>query len=100
MFRQTLFILPLIFIGFLALSSCNFSSVYNENVIIEDAKWHKDKAVRFEVPISDSLARFDFYLNLLNEWVWVYNHMQAGIYFLRMVINKTCRTIEFKPYFS
>jgi len=75
MFRHTLQILLLIFVSFFTLSSCNFSSVYNENVTIKDAKWFKDEAARFEVQINDSLTNYDFYLNLRNTTDYRYSNL-------------------------
>ena len=75
MFRRTPQILLLIFITSLIFSSCNFSSIYNENVIIEDAKWYKDEAIRFEVMITDSLSHYNFYLNLRNTTDYRYSNL-------------------------
>ncbi len=73
--RQTLQILLLVFVTFFAFSSCNFSSVYNENVIVKDAKWYKDEAIRFEVMIADSLSNYNFYLNLRNTTDYRYSNL-------------------------
>ena len=70
--RQILF---LIFIISFTFSSCNFSSIYNENVIVEDAKWQKDEAVRFEVMITDSLSNYNFYLNIRNTTDYRYSNL-------------------------
>ena len=68
-------ILLLIFIISFTFSSCNFSSIYNENVIVEDAKWQKDEAVRFEVMITDSLSNYNFFLNIRNTTDYRYSNL-------------------------
>jgi gliding motility-associated lipoprotein GldH len=75
MYRRTPRKLLLLFIGFFAFSSCNHTSVYNENVVIKDAKWNKDEAIRFEVLINDSLANYNFYLNFRNTTDYRYSNL-------------------------
>ncbi len=58
-----------------AVTACRFGSVYNENVSIKDAKWYKDEAVHFEVPVSDSLTAYDFILNLRNSTDYRYSNL-------------------------
>lgn len=94
MSRQTHQILLLVFVTFFAFSSCNFSSVYNENVIVEDAKWYKDEAIRFEVMIADSLSNYNFYLNLRNTTDYRYSNLYIFLMTRFPNGNMTRDTIE------
>ena len=73
--RQTLRIPLFLFVFLITFSSCNFSSIYDENVTLKDAKWNKDAVVSFDVLISDSLANYDFYLNLRNTTDYRYSNL-------------------------
>ena len=94
MFRLTLKTLLLIFVSIFTFSSCNFTSIYNENVIIEDAKWYKDEAVRFEVLINDSLAGYEFNLNLRNTTDYRYSNLYIFLMTKFPNGNMTRDTIE------
>jgi len=95
MFRQTHQILLLTFIGLFALSSCQFDSIYNENVTVENAEWDKDEAVRFEVMIDDSLASYDFFLNFRNTTDYRYSNLYVFLTTRFPNANLTRDTIEF-----
>jgi gliding motility-associated lipoprotein GldH len=94
MHRQTIRILLLVFIASFALSSCNFNSIYNENVSIADAKWYKEEAVRFEVLIADSLSHYNFYLNLRNTTNYRYSNLYVFLTTRFPNGNMTRDTIE------
>lgn len=94
MFRLTFKALLLIFVSIFAFSSCNFTSIYNENVIIGDAKWYKDEAVRFEVLINDSLASYEFNLNLRNTTDYRYSNLYIFLMTKFPNGNMTRDTIE------
>lgn len=94
MSRQTLQSLILILLSTIALSSCDFNSVYNENVSLKDIKWDKDQAVRFDVQITDSLANYNFYLNLRNTTDYRYSNLYVFLMTRFPNGNTTRDTIE------
>lgn len=94
MLRQTLQFFTFILLSAFVLSSCEFNSIYNENVSLEDAKWHKDKAVRFDIQITDSLANYDFYLNLRNTTDYRYSNLYVFLMTRFPNGNTTRDTIE------
>lgn len=94
MLRQTLRSLLITLLSAFALSSCDFNSVYNENVSLKDAKWPKDKAVRFDVEINDSLASYNFYLNLRNTTDYRYSNLYLFLMTRFPNGNTTRDTIE------
>ncbi len=73
--RQTIPPLLLLLVFLITCSSCNLNSIYNENVSLKDTKWDKDALVSFNVIISDSLANYDFYLNLRNTTDYRYSNL-------------------------
>lgn len=64
--------------GFLFLTiliSCEFNYTYNKNVDIDDGRWFKDEAARFDVLVEDSLTPHNFYLNLRNDTQYRYSNL-------------------------
>lgn len=55
-----------IFLGMFIHFSCNNDRVYEKNINITYNKWHKDSIKVFQPKISDSLSRYNIYLNLRN----------------------------------
>ena len=94
MSRQTLQIPFLIIVVLFALTSCNPGSIYHENVLIQDAKWYKDEAVHFEVEITDTLAKYDFFLNLRNTTDYRYSNLYLFLMTRFPNGNMTRDTIE------
>lgn len=84
----------IVLLSAIALSGCDFNSVYNENVSLKDAKWHKDKAVRFDVEITDSLSNYNFYLNLRNTTNYRYSNLYVFLMTRFPNGNTTRDTIE------
>jgi len=73
--RQTIRTLLLLFVFLITFNSCNLNGIYNENVTLTDTKWGKDAIVSFNVLISDSLANYDFYLNIRNTTDYRYSNL-------------------------
>jgi len=60
------FLLPFLAAFVFFLTSCDTNAVYDANVPIGHDSWYKDEAAHFEVDIQDTLAAYDFYINLRN----------------------------------
>lgn len=78
----------------LLLSSCGMSSLYDENINLDNAKWFKDEAARFEVDINDTISNFDFYINLRNNTDYRYSNLYLFITTTFPNNNITRDTIE------
>jgi len=63
------------FILLIGFASCNFNSIYDKNVDINDGKWFKDEAAHFEVLIDDSLTPQNFYINLRNDTEYRFSNL-------------------------
>ena len=46
------------------LASCGNNKLYNESVVIPDAKWDNEMIPFFDVTVNDTLADYAFYLNV------------------------------------
>ena len=55
--------------------SCSFNTMYDETVAIEGGNWPQDKAARFDVNISDTLANLNFFVNIRNDNSYRYSNL-------------------------
>jgi gliding motility-associated lipoprotein GldH len=76
MFPGRTLLFPL-FIGAFALflCSCDSRRFYEENHVIRNGLWNRYETVRFEVKIPDTLTRYDFYLNVRNDFDYPYSNL-------------------------
>lgn len=58
--------------------ACNQDAYYEVNQSIANRTWSYDNKIKFDVPIDDSLAKYDVYLNLRHDKSYDY----ANIYVL------------------
>ncbi len=49
------------------LTACDPSRIFEDNIEIEDMKWDMNSPVSFQVPIADTSARYNVYLNVRNS---------------------------------
>jgi gliding motility-associated lipoprotein GldH len=47
-------------------ASCIDNSIYRQSKPIAAEGWHKDSAVQFAVPVTDTVTEFDIYINIRN----------------------------------
>jgi gliding motility-associated lipoprotein GldH len=74
--RQNVFLLFVLFLLFL-LSSCDSKRYFEENKTLENGVWKADNKLQFMVPVSDTLGRYDFFLNVRNDG----NYPFSNLYF-------------------
>ena len=79
--NRNLFFFPFVFI-FLFLASCDSKRFYEENKSIENGVWTSTNSRAFNVNITDTLARYDLYLNIRNDGVYPYSNLYLFIHTL------------------
>lgn len=57
------------------LFSCNRGVIYQEYRTIEDASWHMDSVLHFHVPVEDSLALSNLFINIRNNTDYPYSNL-------------------------
>ncbi len=65
----------LLFLSVFAFLSCQFNSIYNNVIFIEDDGWEKDAATHFEVNISDTISLYDFSIIVHNTTDYRYSNL-------------------------
>ena len=65
----------LLFCSALLLESCNTTSVYEENLKIEQAQWDRNERAFYEFKIDDSLAIYEFFLNFRHGGNYPYKNI-------------------------
>lgn len=65
----------LVSIPALMLTSCNSERFYEENRSIADGAWNIYDTISFHVEISDTSARYNFYVNVRNDLAYPYSNV-------------------------
>ena len=71
--------------------SCNPNRVFEESRVIPEGIWNRKDHVKFEVPISDTNARYDFYFTVRNSTDYPYSNLY---FFIHSVIPGNIRTVD------
>lgn len=66
-------------IMFLAVS-CDPGLVYEENIAIEDASWHKDDIKSFSFEVTDTVSPLDLYVNIRTTNDYPYSNLYLFLY--------------------
>lgn len=61
-------------IGLLTLSSCNSNVIFNKSVNIDKA-WNKNDSINFDFEITDTLAEYNFYINIRHSVAYAYRNI-------------------------
>jgi len=66
---RILHIIYFIFLTTLVISfaSCDKYRFYEKNKEIKDGVWNRSEVIRFEVPVNDTLFRYNFFVNIRNS---------------------------------
>ncbi|MDZ4751383.1 MAG: gliding motility lipoprotein GldH [Flavobacteriales bacterium] len=59
----------------LLLFSCDPSSLFEENVEVPGALWHKDSSFHFTFEITDTVSLYNFYMNVRNSESYGYSNL-------------------------
>ncbi len=63
----------------LLLTSCGWNTYYHEQITLEDSRWYKASAARFNVSVQDTINPFDFYINIRNTTTYRYSNLYLFI---------------------
>ena len=55
----------ILFLGILAVS-CDGGAIYDQSVVIPNETWSADSIATFTLPVTDTVAAYDLYINLRN----------------------------------
>ncbi len=77
--NRNIFSLPLVFLVFF-LGSCDSKRFYEENKCIENGVWLNTDYKSFSVNITDTLARYNLYLNIRNDGIYPYSNLYLFVH--------------------
>lgn len=84
----------LIFGFTIVISSCNTAMIYNQTEDIEGT-WNRYDSAVFHVPIEDTAALYNFYINIRNNNDYRYSNLYVFFHSIFPNGNKTHDTLEF-----
>ena len=76
------------------LASCGRNTLYNESVVIPEAKWDNDMIPFFDVTVNDTLTDYAFYLNIRHLENYRYSNLYVFMHTTFPNGNVTHDTIE------
>lgn len=76
------------------MTSCSSDKLYNESVVISDAKWDNEMIPFFDVTVDDTLADYAFYLNIRHLENYRYSNLYVFLHTEFPNGNITHDTIE------
>ena len=62
------------------ISSCDSNRYFEENKPVENGKWSSSDKLRYEVPVSDTVSQYDFYLNIRNSTGYSFSNLWLFIH--------------------
>ena len=62
------------------LTSCDNSAIYHRFASIEKSAWHKDAAVEFAVPVTDTASLYNVIINIRNHNEYPYQNLYLFVY--------------------
>ncbi|MFC2176613.1 gliding motility lipoprotein GldH [Bacteroidota bacterium] len=71
--------LALVTVMVMLLSACGYGLLFDKNKEIPNKTWERSNLLRFDVEVEDSLASYDFYLNIRNEGTYPYSNLYMFI---------------------
>lgn len=63
----------------LLVSSCSSNELFNEYRALNREGWHRDSVVHFQVPVGDSVSRFDLFLQVRHTGRLVHSNLWTVI---------------------
>lgn len=88
--KRTLYFLAIAFL----LASCSNDTLYNESVVIPEAKWDNEMIPFFDVNVNDTLTDYAFYLNIRHLENYRYSNLYIFMHTTFPNGNVTHDTIE------
>ena len=88
--KRTLYFLAIAFL----MASCSNDTLYNESIVIPEAKWDNDMIPFFDVTVNDTLTDYAFYLNIRHLENYRYSNLYVFMHTTFPNGNVTHDTIE------
>ena len=88
--KRTLYFLAIAFL----MASCGRKTLYDESVVIPDARWDNDMIPFFDVTVNDTLSDYAFYLNVRHLENYRYSNLYVFMHTTFPNGNVTHDTIE------
>ena len=76
------------------LASCGNDKLYNESIVIPEARWDNDMMPFFDVTVNDTLTDYAFYLNIRHLESYRYSNLFVFMHTTFPNGNQTHDTIE------
>lgn len=76
------------------MASCSNDTLYNESVVIPEARWDNDMIPFFDVNVNDTLTDYAFYLNIRHLENYRYSNLYVFMHTTFPNGNQTHDTIE------
>lgn len=92
--QNKLSLLSVLFVVSIMLIACNIDRFYEVNVAIGEDGWEKESKVKFEVNVKDTLALYDFYINLRNTGAYPYSNVFLYVHSMFPDGSKAKDTVE------
>ena len=67
-------------VGLFCFVSCDNNSIYHQYQPIDNNGWHKDVAVEFAVPITDTASLYNVIINIRNHNEYPYQNLYLFVY--------------------
>jgi len=61
--------------GLFFFTACDQNRVFEKNLAIDDAQWHRSEKAHFEFPITDTAARYSILLNIRHGGDYPYKNL-------------------------
>jgi len=72
--RTSLYIVGSLVLLFMA-TNCNFDSMYEKSVDVPNEEWSKNQAIKFEIPVTDTVNGFKIFINVRNSNEYPYSNL-------------------------
>ena len=74
--------------------SCDNNRIFEKNKAVPEKGWNKDSVIAFEVPITDTLVQYNFYINVRNDIKYKYSNLWLFIEINQPDGNSVADTFE------
>jgi gliding motility-associated lipoprotein GldH len=91
--RIFVFLIPL-FAAVLFFTACDSNRYFEENKPIVKGLWKSDEKAHFEMQITDTLSKYDFFLNVRNTTDYAYSNLYLFIHTMNPAGKKAQDTVE------
>ena len=69
----------LILLLLLAFNSCTHNKIFEKYVKLENNRWKRDKIIKFEVPVEDTLSLYDVTIAIRHSTYYAYTNIRVSM---------------------